>query len=99
MDTTEDIANGVKRKVSKMNPERKEGHVARAIETQTSRLPSDFFLWSAVGAMAGALALQLMKREHASLFIGQWAAPVLLMGLYNKIVKLEGHDQADRQPA
>jgi hypothetical protein len=96
---TEEVASEVKRKVSKLNPERGEGKVAKAIESQTSRIPSDFFLWSAVGVMAGSLALQLMKKKHAGLFVGQWAAPVLLMGVYNKIVKLEGHDQDDMQPA
>jgi len=33
------------------------------------------------------------------LFIGQWAAPVLLMGVYNKLVKQQGHDWDDAQPA
>ena len=35
-----------------VNPEHKEGKVARAIEEQTAKLPSDTFLWAAIGAMA-----------------------------------------------
>ena len=31
------------------------------------------------------------KRDNA-LFVGQWDAPFLLLGVYNKIVKLEGSD-------
>lgn len=27
--------------------------------------------------------------------IGQWVSPFLLMGIYNKIVKTEGHDKED----
>lgn len=76
-----------------LNPEKREGPVARAIEEQTAKLPSDLFLWVALGAMAASLTLKIMGRKHSSLFVGQWPAPFLLMGLYNKIVKVEGHDR------
>ncbi|HEX6225376.1 MAG TPA: hypothetical protein VFZ52_13250 [Chryseolinea sp.] len=82
----------LKSKAANFNPEHKEGPVAKTIESQTSKLPSDLFLWSSIGAMATSLTLHLMGKKHASLFIGQWAAPFLLFGLYNKIVKIGGHD-------
>ncbi len=75
------------------NPEHKEGEVAKAIEKQTAKLPSDLFLWAAIGSMGVSLTLQLMGNKHKSLFVGQWAAPFLLLGMYNKLVKLEGHDK------
>ena len=81
-----------KRKVSNYNPDHKEGEVARKIEEQTAKLPSDVFLWTAIGAMAVSLTLQLMGKKKLSLFVGQWPAPFLLFGIYNKIVKVEGHD-------
>ncbi|MES2387971.1 MAG: hypothetical protein V4543_08210 [Bacteroidota bacterium] len=74
------------------NPEHKEGPVATMIEEQTAKVPSDVFLWAAVGAMGVSLCYQVMKKKPLSLFIGQWAAPILLLGIYNKLVKLEGHD-------
>jgi hypothetical protein len=74
----------------------KEGKVAKAIEEQTAKLPSDWFLWSSFAAMGMALSLQIMGKSHISLFFGQWAAPLLIMGLYNKIVKVEGHDKANK---
>ncbi|MBN8825266.1 MULTISPECIES: hypothetical protein [unclassified Spirosoma] len=74
------------------NPEHTEGPVATAIEEQTAKLPSDIFLWASLGSMAVSLALQATGERHKSLFVGQWAAPFLLLGLYNKLVKLEGHD-------
>ncbi|HEV7620332.1 MAG TPA: hypothetical protein VGO09_01290 [Flavisolibacter sp.] len=74
------------------NPEHKEGKVATAIEEQTAKIPSDVFLWAALGSMAISATLQIFGARHKSLFLGQWAAPFLLLGLYNKIVKLEGHD-------
>lgn len=75
------------------NPQHKEGKVASAIEEQTAKIPSDVFLWAALGSMAISLTLQLTGSKHRSLFIGQWAAPFLLFGVYNKLVKLEGHDK------
>lgn len=79
-----------------VNPEKKEGKVARTIEEQTAKIPSDAFLWAAVGAMACSLTLKLMKNDHMSLFFGQWPAPFLLFGIYNKLVKQGGHDRTDR---
>ena len=70
-----------------------EGEVAKAIEEQTSKLPSDWFLWAAIASMGAAAALQLSRKQSASLFIGQWAAPFLLFGVYNKIVKTAGSDR------
>lgn len=73
-----------------------EGPVAKAIEKQTSKLPSDLFLWGALGSMGVSLTLKLMGKKDEALFVGQWAAPFLILGLYNKLVKLEGHDKEDK---
>ena len=69
-----------------------EGKVAKTIEQQTAKLPSDTFLWAAGGAIATSAVLQLMGRSKAGLFVGQWVAPFLLLGVYNKIVKVAGSD-------
>ena len=74
------------------NPEHKEGKVARFIEEQTAKLPSDLFLWASLGSMATSLTFKLLKKDDIALFVGQWAPSFLLLGLYNKLVKLEGHD-------
>jgi hypothetical protein len=42
--------------------------------------------------MIASLALKLSGKDHAALFVGQWAAPFLLIGVYNKMVKLHGSD-------
>ena len=73
--------------------EHTEGTIARTIEQQTAKLPSDVFLWAAVGSIGLSLALQLMGNEEKSHFVGQWVAPFLLLGVYNKIVKVAGSDQ------
>jgi hypothetical protein len=74
-----------------------EGTIARAIEQQTAKLPSDVFLWSAVASMTASLTLRLMGHQHVSLFVGQWAPTFLILGLYNKIVKELGSDRTDRR--
>ena len=74
------------------NPEHREGKVAGMIEQQTAKLPSDVFLWAALGSMAASLTLKLMGYDKNALFVGQWAAPFLLLGTYNKIVKVEGSE-------
>lgn len=76
--------------------EKREGKVAKTIEEQTSKIPSDVFLWASIGAMSASLILQLARQKHVSLFIGQWAAPFLLFGIYNKLVKQLGHDKKDK---
>ncbi|MGC3945523.1 MAG: hypothetical protein QM762_13570 [Chryseolinea sp.] len=96
---TSKIAQKVGSKIDNLNPYREEGKVAKAIESQTSRIPSDAFLWAAAGIVATSLTLKLLKKNHTALFIGQWAAPILLGGLYNKLVKIQGHDQLNDVPA
>jgi hypothetical protein len=73
-----------------------EGPVARSIEQETAKLPSDTFLWIAIGAIATSAAFQMAGHKHASLFVGQWAPTLLIMGLYNKLVKQLGSDRTDR---
>ena len=73
----------------------REGQVARAIEDQTAKLPSDAFLWLAVGSMAVSATLQVMGNRNGSLFVGQWAPAFLIFGLYNKLVKQLGSDRTE----
>jgi hypothetical protein len=73
-----------------------EGGIAKAIEDQTARLPSDLFLWAAGGSILWSFALKSAGKDHQSLFVGQWVAPFLILGLYNKLVKVAGSDQVSR---
>lgn len=72
-----------------------EGRVARVIESQTAKLPSDTFLWLAVGAISTSATLQIMGNKQASIFVGQWAPTLLILGLYNKLVKQLGSDRTE----
>jgi hypothetical protein len=73
--------------------EHSEGTVARAIEEQTAKLPSDTFLWLAIASMGVSAVLKMSGKSHESLFIGQWAPSFLLFGIYNKLVKQLGSDR------
>jgi hypothetical protein len=69
-----------------------EGDVTKMIESQTARIPSGTYLTLAVVSMAASAALMLVGRRNVANFVGQWAPTILIMGLYNKLVKLEGSD-------
>ena len=72
--------------------EHREGRVARTIEQQTAKLPSDTFLWAALGSIGISLTLNLIGREKQANFVGLWAPTFLMLGLYNKMVKLHGSE-------
>ena len=76
--------------------EHREGNVARAIEQRTAEIPSDVFLWAALGSICLSLAARMTGRKDTSHFVGQWAPTFLILGLYNKLVKVAGSDRADR---
>jgi hypothetical protein len=67
-----------------------EGEMTKRIEQQTAKIPSIGFLGLAVGSMvaSAALAFFAQKKELAT-FVGLWAPSLLLIGVYNKLVKLE----------
>ncbi len=62
------------------------------IESYTSQVPSVIFLGAAVASIAGSLILKATRKDEEALFVGQWVAPFLILGLYNKMVKQHGSD-------
>jgi DNA-binding transcriptional regulator YdaS (Cro superfamily) len=78
--------------------EAQEDQVTSAIEKYTSKAPSSAFLALAIAAIGGSVTCQLLRKEHASLFVGQWVAPFLLLGIYNKMVKQHGSDATMKRP-
>lgn len=73
----------------------REGELTRRLEEYTARMPSSAYLGIAVGAMMASLAFQMVGRGEWGNFIAQWVPTWLILGLYNKLVKLEGHDRGD----
>ena len=69
------------------NLKQQEDVITKEIENQTVRIPSDVFLFSAIGAIGISFALKCMNKKDDANFVGQWVAPILLLGVYNKLVK------------
>jgi hypothetical protein len=77
--------------------EAQEDQVTAAIEKVTSQIPSSIYLAAALASMAVSVSFKVAKRSDMALFIGQWAAPFLILGLYNKLVKIHGSDGTTTQ--
>ena len=69
-----------------------EDQITAAIEKVTAQIPSSIYLAAALASMAVSVSYKIAKKNDMALFIGQWAAPFLVLGIYNKLVKLHGSD-------
>jgi hypothetical protein len=81
------------------SPKATEDQFTKVIEEYTGAIPSSAYLGVAVGAMGLSLLCQITGRGKWGNFIAQWVPTWLILGLYNKLVKVEGHDQTDRGTA
>lgn len=70
--------------------EHRESGLTRLLEQQAAKVPSDYFLATALGAMAASLLLEFTRRPRLGRFIGLWPTPLLVMGVYTKLVKVFG---------
>jgi len=70
-----------------------------AIESKTAQIPSSGYLGAAVGSMALSAILKIAGKDEWALFIGQWAPSILIMGVYNKMVKQHGSDARSERAA
>ena len=68
---------------------KQEGKVTKRIEEQTSRVPSLTYMGLAVGSMIASAVCMASGKKQLAHFIGQWVPSLLIIGLYNKIVKVE----------
>ncbi len=71
-------------------------HLPRRLRITQRQIPSSAYLGVALGAMALSLVCQATGQGKWGNFIAQWVPTWLIIGVYNKLVKLEGHDQHDR---
>jgi hypothetical protein len=70
-----------------------EGRRTKGIERVTASVPSTAWLALAGASIAAAATLKLMGRDSAANFIGQWAPTILILGVYNKLVKVVGSER------
>ena len=72
--------------------EAQEDQLTAAIEKYTAQVPSSIYLGLALASIAGSIAYKAAKKDHLALYVGQWVAPFLILGIYNKLVKIHGSD-------
>ncbi|MBX5484587.1 MAG: hypothetical protein IRZ16_22415 [Myxococcaceae bacterium] len=67
-----------------------ESAITRLVEQQAAKVPSDVFLFLALGSMFASLLFELTGHRRRSRFVGLWPGPLLILGVYNKLVKIFG---------
>ncbi len=80
-----------------MEPRPTEDQFTKTFESYTVAVPSSAYLAVGIGAMGLSLACQVAGRGKWGNFIAQWVPTWLIIGLYNKLVKLAGQDKSDRR--
>lgn len=71
-----------------------EDQLTALLESYSAKWPTSLFMGAAIASMIGSAILKTQGKHQHALFIGQWAAPFLLLGLYNKMVKQHGSDSS-----
>ncbi|MGB8479989.1 MAG: hypothetical protein WCE63_14335 [Acidobacteriaceae bacterium] len=72
--------------------EMQEDQVTALLERYSSKWPTSLFMGAAIVSIIGSMVLKRQRKHHDALFVGQWVAPFLILGLYNKSVKQHGSD-------
>ena len=70
-----------------------EGRFTHLIEKVTAALPSSTWLALAGGSLIASLAFRAAHKQKTSMFIGDLVPTFLLLGIYNKLVKLHGSER------
>ena len=74
-----------------------EDKVTSWVESYSAQLPSSCYLIAAAASIVASLTANLQHKKHNALFFGQWVAPFLLLGIYNKMVKQHGSDATSKK--
>jgi len=77
--------------------EMQEDQVTALLERYSSKWPTSLFMGAAIASIIGSMVLKRQRKHHDALFVGQWVAPFLILGLYNKSVKQHGSDTTQRR--
>lgn len=71
----------------------REGRLAKKIEERAAEVsPVNFLALAGASVAASALIAIFGRRKELANFVGLWAPSLLLLGIYNKLVKLEESD-------
>jgi hypothetical protein len=73
-----------------LRAEHREGSLTRVVEQQAAKVPSDVFLFASLCAMGVSLGMEIAQNRRWSRLVGMWVSPLLIMGVYTKLVKTLG---------
>jgi len=84
----EDVEEAVKEVGSSVEKHEQEDMITTKIEKVTSKIPSSVFLGLGLASIGVSAALAASGRIRQANFVGMWVPTILILGLYNKLVKL-----------
>ena len=74
---------------------RKQARTRQMVEEYTAQVPSIAYLGIAAGGILLSATLAAFSRNKTwANFVGLWVPTIMLIGVYNKLVKLEGSDES-----
>ena len=73
--------------------------IAKRFEQQAEKTPSFPFMAGALGSIALSAGLMLTGRREVATFVGQWVPTLLLIGVYNKLVKVANQRESGASAA
>jgi len=80
------------------NKSTEESKGAKVAEMKPKEAQTSLFITLAGAAVALSLGLAVSKREKSwAVFVGQWAPTILLLGIYDKIVKTDASTKEDKK--
>lgn len=69
---------------------KEDGKLTKAIDNQITKIPTSFFILLAGGVVALSLGLAVNEKKKSwASYVGQWVPTLLLLGIYDKIVKTQ----------
>ncbi len=82
-----DAVQDIKEGLESGHKHHEEDRWTTAIEDATKKIPSGAFLGFALCSIGASAFFAATGRTRAANFIGLWAPTILIMGMYNKLVK------------
>ncbi len=62
-------------------------NMSASIDKQTESLPSDVFLWAAIGALALSLMYDMSGKKEQGSSIRKWLPTLVTLGSYNRMLQ------------
>ena len=88
----QEVADKAEEMVEDAGKHQQEDTITTNIERVTSNVPSGVFLATGVACIGVSAALAMAGKTRYANFVGMWVPTILILGLYNKLVKVTEQD-------